>query len=106
MDELIGISDPKTILTRTPVSKRQAVAELIKARIRDKVRLEEIAEVLAEEQEQRLKALEAAKVVVHGIVHSGVVIKFGGYVLNILESIANATFSFDRYGRGISVSSR
>ncbi len=106
VDEIIGISDPKTILTRTPVSKRQAVAEIIKARIRDKARLEEIGEILAQEQEQRLKALEAAKVIVHGTVHSGVVIKFGGYVLNVLESIANATFSFDRCGRGISVSSR
>jgi uncharacterized protein (DUF342 family) len=105
VNELLGTSDVKTILTKAPVAKRQAVAEILKSRIRDQARLEEIAAVLAEEREQRLSALEAAKVTVAGAVYPGVVIKFGGRVLKIADSISQATFSFERDGRGVTVRS-
>ena len=105
VNELVGVSDPKTILTRTPVARRQAVAELLKARIRDQARLGEIAAILDEEKEQRLKTLEAARIVVKGAVYPGVVIKFGGRVLRVADSVTNATFFFERNGQGVSVTS-
>lgn len=105
VNEVLGLSDARTILTRTPEAKRQAVGEILKARIRDQARLEEIAAILAEEQEQRFKALEAASIVVIGTVHPGVVIKFGGRVLKITDGLIGARFFYERRGRGVSMAS-
>ncbi len=105
VNEILGVSDPKTILTRTPAAKRQAVAEVLKARIRDQTRLQEISDILAAEQEERLRALEAARITVSGAVYPGVVVKFGGRVLKVTDALSNAKFTFGRKGRGVTVTS-
>ena len=56
-------------------------------------------------EEERLRALEAARITVSGAVYPGVVVKFGGRVLKVTDALSNAKFTFGRKGRGVTVTS-
>ncbi len=99
--EALGKDDPRTILEKIPEPKRKAVAEILRYRIRAEARIKEISTVLDEELKQRIKALEAAHVVVMNTAYPGVTIKIGGRVLTLTEPAKRARFRWDGKGSGI-----
>jgi uncharacterized protein (DUF342 family) len=103
--EALGKEDPRSILEKTPEPKRKAVAEILRYRIQAEARMKAINVILEEELRQRLKALEAAQVVVMNVAYPGVSIKFGGRVLTLAEPVKRSRFRWDGRGSGIVVES-
>lgn len=99
--DALGKEDSRTILEKTPEPKRKAVAEILKYRIQAEARIKEISTVLEAELQQRLKALEAARVEVMNTAFPGVTIKIGGRLLTLTDPVKRSRFRWDGRGSGI-----
>ena len=90
----LGAGSPKEILMRTPESKRQAVAELIKALMGLREKLDKVNEKIREEQMLARKSLQAT-LKAQKAIYPGVSITIGGLTSHVKETIQFAKVCYD-----------
>lgn len=90
----LGAGSPKEILNRTPESRRQAVAELIKALLRLCKALDEVNGKIREEQMLARKSMQAM-LKVQKAIYPGVSITIGGLTTHVKETIQFAKVFYD-----------
>jgi len=100
----IGSADPKTILTQAMPEKRQAVASLLKARLRAEEKIREI-DTLLEQERLRVREIARARVKVFRTIHPGVIIHCAGTTLKVAEPIQYSQLYYDPTEQRIVVAS-
>ena len=90
----LGSDSPRAILERTAPKKRQAVASLLKARLRGEQAIKTIEEELEQERERVRRAVQA-RVKVHKTIHPGTVINCFGSTLKISEAVHSSQVYYD-----------
>ncbi|EMG38882.1 putative polymerase with PALM domain, HD hydrolase domain and Zn ribbon [Desulfocurvibacter africanus PCS] len=98
----LGSGSPKDILKRTPESKRQAVAELIRALIRLSEKLDEVNRKIQEDQLLARKALQAT-LKAQKAIYPGVSITIGGLTSHVKETIKSAKIFYDQQAGRIAI---
>jgi hypothetical protein len=96
INSAVSSEDPKTVLLRTPESKRKAVAELLKVRIGAQQRIEEIDQALAEREQQHLKRLGNVRIQVRKVAWPGTVIKIGGRTYTVKTETKACRFYWEK----------
>lgn len=91
---VLGGGSPKEILMRTPESKRQAVAELIKALMQLRERLDAISEKIREEQMLARKSLQVT-LKAQKAIYPGVSITIGGLTSHVKETLKASKIYYD-----------
>jgi len=94
IDVALGAGDPRSILLRTAKAKRPAVAQLIKARIAARERIE-VIDLDLEKQRQSLKQQAAARVVVRQVIHVGVTVTIAGSQLAVDHPLHACQLHYD-----------
>ncbi len=90
----LGSGDPKTILAKAAPEKRQAVASLLKARLRAEKLIKEI-ETTLEEERKRVREAVKARVIVHDTLHPGTIINCFGSTLRVSEPMHHCQIFYD-----------
>lgn len=90
----LGSGDPRMLLAKAPPEKRQAVASLLKARLRAEKMINEIESAFDDERERIRRAVEA-RVKVHKTIHPGTIINCFGATLNVTEPLHRSQIYYD-----------
>lgn len=93
IDAVLGAGDMRSILMRTPPTKRKAVAELLKTKIVLLKKLEEIEAALAALQEKVQKSTKA-RVQAHKTVHPGVTIDIAHALMTVKQPMKTCQFYY------------
>ena len=99
--ERIGDGDARSILEATAPAKREAMAEVLKYRIRLERKFKKINEFMKKDVELRQKALSHCRIKVRRRIHPGVNIKIGGRVLRIDRAVDRSQIYLDLDARAI-----
>ncbi|MHC4871382.1 MAG: FapA family protein [Planctomycetota bacterium] len=94
IERVIGTADPKKILLSTPVAKRKAIAEIIKAKMAALSRISEIENISDEIMENYRESLKV-RVNVLKVTHPGVKIFIAGKTISIDKDIQNCSIYYD-----------
>ncbi len=100
----LGSGDPKDLLARARPEKRQAVASLLKARLRAEKLIKEIESSFDDERERIRRAVQA-RVKVHKTIHPGTIINCFGVTLNVSEPLHHSQIYYDSSEQKIVVAS-
>lgn len=95
LDGILGHSDPKELLAKTPPANRKRVAELYKYRIRLQKKNEQIGRIMRKDAKRHLQALGDVRIRVRKTIHPGVVLKIGGRVYNVTKPISRSMVRFN-----------
>ncbi len=91
---VLGTGDPRVILKQAQPDKRQAVASLLKARLKAEQKLKDLEQELIREREQQRQTMKA-RIKVHKIAHPGTIINCFGKVLKVTEPILHSQIYLD-----------
>jgi len=91
----LGADDPRAILERTPPEKRKKVAELLKVRIAEARRCNEIDQILEEKKKARLKDFTQARVRARRAAHPGTAITVAGKTFLVKEPLQSSLIYFN-----------
>ncbi|SKA97843.1 hypothetical protein SAMN02745704_02879 [Paucidesulfovibrio gracilis DSM 16080] len=99
--ERIGTGEPKAILQATPPARREAMAEVLKYRLRLEKRFQKINEFMKKDTKKRRETLSRCRIKVRRRIHPGVTIKIGGRVLAVDRTIDRSQIYWDHVSKSI-----
>lgn len=100
----LGTGDPKEILLNAPADKRQAIASLLKARLRAEQKIKDIESEI-EQERARIRKAAKARVKVHKTIHPGTIVNCFGVTLRITEPVNYSQVYYDPQEQKVVVAS-